>query len=100
MSDLIAVAHPRFSRVDPTIFTKQLVADCMSHACRDRAAAKGERERLDACCQYGADVDLHERDRIMEHEAELRALLTPAANAAPWFTTEVEVDPEMPSGGN
>ena len=100
MTTLVELAHPRFTRVDPTIFTKQLVADCMSHACRDRASAKGEHERLDACCQYGADVDLFERDRIMEHADELRALLTPAAAAAPWFTTEEEIDSDMPSGRN
>jgi Fe-S-cluster containining protein len=67
----------------------------MSHRCRERAP---DRERLDACCQYGADIDLGERDRVLEHSAELQRILRPAAAAAPWFTTEVEVDPDFPSG--
>jgi Fe-S-cluster containining protein len=92
---LLDIPHPRFKMVDPTIFTKTLVADCMSHRCRERAP---DRERLDACCQYGADIDLGERDRVLEHSAELQRILRPAAAAAPWFTTEVEVDPDFPSG--
>lgn len=89
------IDHPRFRMVDPTIFTKTLVADCMSHACRNREPDSGQ---LDACCQYGADVDLAERDAILAHAAQLKALLTPAAAAAPWFTTEVHDDVDFPSG--
>ena len=92
---LVPVAHPRFRKVEPIIFTRQLVADCMSHSCRVRSP---DHERLDACCQYGADVDLGERDRILAHADELRALLSPAASVAPWFTTDVRVDADFPSG--
>ncbi|MEZ4366171.1 MAG: DUF3109 family protein [Kofleriaceae bacterium] len=93
--DLLPLDHPRFRHVDPTIFTRRLVADCMSHACRTRAP---DAERLDACCQYGADTDLAERDGILAHADELRALLSPAAAAAPWFTSEVVEDADFPSG--
>jgi Fe-S-cluster containining protein len=92
---LLDIPHPRFKMVDPTIFTKTLVADCMSHSCRNRVPDSAQ---LDACCQYGADVDLAERDAIMTHAVELRALLRPAAAAAPWFTTDVHEDVDFPSG--
>ena len=92
---LLALDHPRFRFVDANIFTRQLVADCMSHQCREVA---GDKPRLDACCQYGADVDLGERDRILTHRDQLRSLLLPDAAAAAWFTTDVAVDADFPSG--
>ena len=54
--------------------------------------------KLDACCQYGADVDLHERDNILARADELRAILRPDAAAARWFSDELEPDADMPSG--
>jgi Fe-S-cluster containining protein len=91
----VTIDHPRFQRAERAIFTKHIVADCMTHACRDRAP---DRAHLDACCQYGADTDLGERDRILAREVEIRALLLPDAQAAPWFTTRVEHDGDFPSG--
>src|SRR5689334_9966506 len=67
----------------------------MTHACRDRAP---DREHLDACCQYGADTDLGERDQILARADELRAILRPDAREVPWFTDEVEADPDFASG--
>ncbi len=87
--------HPRFRYVEIAIFTRPLVADCMSHACQN---LQPHREQLDACCQYGADVDLGERDAILARADELRRLLLPAAAATPWFTDHVELDPDYPSG--
>jgi len=95
VSRYVAIVHPRFHRAERAIFTSRIVADCMTHACRDRDP---DREHLDACCQYGADTDLGERDRILEHADQIRALLTPRAAAAPWFTDEIERDPDFPSG--
>lgn len=92
---LIALSHPRFRFVDANIFTSTLVADCMSHRCREVAP---DRERLDACCQYGADVDLGERDRILDHRDQLMALLRPDARASAWFTTDIVADADFPSG--
>ena len=92
---LVDVAHPRFRRVEPAIFVQPLVADCMTHACRHHAP---DTAQLDACCQYGADVDRAERDAILAHADELGAILTPAAAAAPWFTDDVRVDRDFPSG--
>lgn len=100
--EFVPVAHPRFRRAQRAIFFRRVVADCMHHACT-QVADEGQvldppRPLLEACCQYGADVDLIERDAILQHADQLRALLSPAAAAAPWFTTEVHDDPDYPSG--
>lgn len=94
-TELLAIDHPRFRTVDRAIFTRRMVADCMSHACRNLHPPSAQ---LDACCQYGADVDIGERDAILAHASELRSLLTPAAAAASWFTSDEHVDPDFPSG--
>lgn len=102
MVAFVAVSHARFLRVDPRIFTRTIAADCMTHACamQPSADATPGPTRLDACCQYGADVDLSERDRIMARASELRALLRAEVRDRAWFTEEVTIDPEFPSGGN
>ncbi|MEZ4362815.1 MAG: DUF3109 family protein [Kofleriaceae bacterium] len=89
------LAHPRFRRVEIAIFTRTVVANCMTHGCKN---LEPRRDQLDVCCQYGADVDLAERAKILARADELRALLTPEAAAAPWFTEEEEVDADFPSG--
>ena len=98
----LVVEHDRFRRVQRDIFTRRVVADCMTHACQqvadDGTRLAHARPLLEACCQYGADVDLAERDNILAHADQIRALLVPAAQVAPWFTTEVEVDHDYPSG--
>jgi Fe-S-cluster containining protein len=57
-----------------------------------------DREHLDACCQYGADVDVGERDRILVHAAQIRSILRTEARNTPWFTGDEETDPDFPSG--
>jgi hypothetical protein len=59
---------------------------------------RGDRRMLDACCQYGADVDVGERDAILSRADEIARLLVPEAAARPWFTGEEKVDPDFPSG--
>jgi len=95
--------HPRFRTVDPAIFTRRLAPDCMAHRCAIvaddvKVALPEPREKLDACCQYGCDVDLAEREAILAREGDIRALLTPAAAAAAWFGDDVEEDADYPSG--
>lgn len=93
--EYVPLDHPRFHRVQRDVFTLRVVADCMSHRCK----MQGERrELLDACCQYGADVDVGERDQILAHAAQLRTILRPEARTTPWFTAEEEVDEDFPSG--
>ncbi len=87
--------HPRFRRVDRDVFVRRVVEDCMAHKCAMRAEG---RELLDACCQYGADVDVGERDQILVHAAQLREILRPEARTTPWFTGIEEQDPDFPSG--
>ena len=99
----LALDHPRFRTVPAALFTRRLAPDCMVHACAivaDEAQAPlaHPREQLDACCQYGCDVDLAEREAILGHAGELRALLEPAAAAAPWFGDQVWDDADYPSG--
>lgn len=101
-ADYVPVAHPRFRRAQRAIFLRRVVADCMSHSCvmiaDEGVPLPAPRPRLEACCQYGADVDLAERDAILARADELRAILSPGAAAAPWFTDEVQEDPDYPSG--
>ncbi len=100
----LPLAHDRFQRVDRAIFVRRVVADCLSHRCtqlaNDGAALATPRPLLEACCQYGADVDLGERNAILDHRADIAQLLVPAARLVPWFGTEVEDDPDFPSGHN
>lgn len=89
--------HARFTRVEIAIFTNRLVADCMQHDCVEIAGGKNLAQH-DICCQYGADVDLFERDRILQHADAIARVMHPAAAAAPWFTEEQEEMEDFPSG--
>lgn len=68
----------------------------MSHECR--LVRRGDRRMLDACCQYGADADVGERDAILSRADEIARLLVPEAAASPWFTADEKIDPDFPSG--
>lgn len=99
----IALDHPRFHTVSAAIFTRRLAPDCMVHGCtivqdEDKAALAHPYQKLDACCQYGCDVDLAERDAILARADDLRALLRPDAASARWFDDAVVEDPDYPSG--
>lgn len=74
---------------------KRVTPDCMNHQCR--LTKEQNRLKLDACCQYGADTDLAERDGILAHRDEIRAVLRPEVRELPWFTEE-KVDRDFPSG--
>lgn len=93
---LVALDHPRFRSVWASIFTRRLVADCMTHRCA--MVDNHTVTKLDACCQYGCDVDLHERDAILARGDEIRARLRAEVAAGPWFEDDVEDDPDYPSG--
>jgi len=95
--DAVTLEHPRFRFVDAAIFTRKLVADCMTHQCA--MVEENHAEKLDACCQYGCDVDLGERDAILTKTDDIRPLLRDEAQAVPWFEDEIEEDPDYPSGG-
>jgi Fe-S-cluster containining protein len=91
----VALEHPRFHFAWTAIFTRTLTADCMTHRC---AIVETKREKLDACCQYGCDVDLLERGAIEAHGDEIRALLRPEARQTRWFEPDEAIDPDYPSG--
>lgn len=93
----IALDHPRFRTVWASIFTRKLAPDCMTHRCA-MVEPPPRREQLDACCQYGCDVDLGERAAIEARRDEIRALLRPEVKDARWFDPEEEVDADYPSG--
>lgn len=68
----------------------------MTHRCS--LVREGQREHLDACCQYGVDVDIAERDAILGRRSEIAKLLIAEVAHAPWFADEVERDADFPSG--
>jgi Fe-S-cluster containining protein len=92
MADVVALDHPRFQRASIEVFTRKVVADCMEHRC---TLVDSHRVKLDACCQYGVDVTMPERDNIVRRTGEIRALLRVDQ---PWFHTEIEIDPDVPGG--
>lgn len=92
---ILPVQHPRFRRVSARIFTRRLVADCMTHGC---SMVETRTERLDACCQYGCDVDIAEREAILARREDIRSILRPEVRDARWFDPEEAIDAEYPSG--
>ena len=94
---VVPLEHPRFHHVWASVFTKRLVADCMTHSCKmvDRSPHEG---KLDACCQYGCDVDLHEQAAILAKADAIRPLLRAEVQNVEWFDNEIEEDPDYPSG--
>lgn len=93
----VPLDHPRFRRVQAAIFTARLAPDCMEHECT-MVDKEPHRKKLDACCQYGCDVDLRERDAILARAEQIRPLLRAEVQDRPWFATEVEHDADYPSG--
>jgi Fe-S-cluster containining protein len=96
VAEFIEIEHSRFRKVQRDIFLRRLVPDCMSHECKLRK--EGDRIKLDACCQYGVDVDIGERDGILAHAEQIRDILGVEAKDEPWFGSEERVDVDFPSG--
>ena len=96
MSAFVELEHPRFRRAQRDIFIKRVVSDCMNHECK--LVKEDGRKKLDACCQYGVDVDLSERDGIMKHAEQIRSLMNDHVKDRPWFKDEVKDDADFPSG--
>jgi Fe-S-cluster containining protein len=93
----VPLDHPRFRSVTAALFTTKLAPDCMEHNCT-MVDKEPHRLKLDACCQYGCDVDLKERDAIIARADLIRPLLRAEVKDRPWFETEVEYDKDYPSG--
>jgi Fe-S-cluster containining protein len=92
----VALDHPRFPQAELEVFTRRVVADCMTHSCTMHATSE---LKLDACCQYGCDVDLHERDAILARADLIRPVLRAEVQTLPWFDeSNPEHDPDTPSG--
>lgn len=92
----VPLDHPRFHAAEVAVFTRKVVADCMTHRCAIQAM---HTEKLDACCQYGCDVDLHERDAILARAEAIKPVLAAEVRELPWFDeSEPEQDPDVPSG--
>jgi hypothetical protein len=92
------VNHTKVRRVDGIIFTVTFAPDCMTHACRCRSEA--DRPRNDACCQYGADVLLPEKQAILRRVVEIGAVLQEnRRDPDGWFDErDPEPDPAAPGG--
>jgi hypothetical protein len=94
----LVLDHPVVRVVYPEMFSVTFTPDCMAHSCR--CEDEGGRVRLDACCQHGADVNLHERDAILARAAEIEKVLDePFRDRKRWFDdSSPEEDPDVPSG--
>ena len=76
---------PALHSVESEIFTLRYYQACMQCTfCND------------SCCQYGADVNTGERDRLLALKAELEPFL--GIPSTEWFKPEVYEDPEYPTG--
>lgn len=94
---VVPLDHARFHHAWASVFTSRLVADCMTHACQ-MVDKQPRRDKLDACCQYGCDVDLREREAILARADDIRPLLRAEVQNVPWFDDEIEEDADYPSG--
>ena len=93
---VVELDHPRFRAAELAVFTKRVVADCMTHRCQMHATGS---EKLDACCQYGCDVDLYEKQAILARAESIKPVLRAEVRELPWFDeSEPEHDPDVPSG--
>src|SRR5687768_17312874 len=92
---VVELTHPRFRYAWQAVFTRRIVDDCMNHRC---AMVEPGAEKLDACCQYGCDVDLGERAAILARADSIRPLLRGEVASSPWFGDEIEDDEDYPSG--
>ena len=94
----LVLPHPVVQRVDRDLFLVRFAGDCMSFQCR--CLDEGGQVKLDACCQHGCDVNLHERDAILGRAREVASVLRPEfKDPARWFDDSApEEDPDAPSG--
>jgi Fe-S-cluster containining protein len=92
----VELDHPRFTKAELEVFTRRVVADCFEHTCKMHETGT---TKLEACCQYGCDVDLFERDAILARAEQIRPVLRAEVQNLPWFDeSEPEHDPDVPSG--
>lgn len=81
---------PKIDRIDPRIFHLRYFAHCMDcQFCHD------------ACCQYGADIEMPRVRALKKIRRELEAYL--GVPASEWFRTDpddfgIEPEPEYPGG--
>jgi hypothetical protein len=99
----LRVDHPVLLHVDPDIFRFQFAEDCMTHACKIEESAEdaydGACQQNDACCRYGCDVDLFERDRILEKAPLIAQVLRPELrDTTLWFDASNPEASDTPSG--
>ncbi len=92
---MIELDHARFRRAEIDMFTRQVAENCMTHEC---TMVDTHTRKLDACCQYGCDVDVGERDAILAKAGDIRPLLRDEVKDLPWFSTDEVVDPDYPTG--
>ncbi|HVR62189.1 MAG TPA: hypothetical protein VMU50_09835 [Polyangia bacterium] len=94
----LKLEHPAFVSVDAEIFTQTFTPDCMTHACICRD--EDDRPRNDACCRFGADVLLPEKEAILRRRAQVAAVLkAERRDPTGWFNEDdPERDPDAPGG--
>ncbi|MBI2854239.1 MAG: hypothetical protein HYX87_04875 [Chloroflexi bacterium] len=76
----------RITEVDEAVFSSRYHSSCQAFSKCD-----------DACCNYGCQVDLTERDRILRYATATleRQIANPSSG---WFKAELVQDSDFPSG--
>ncbi len=94
----LAVEGDGIRYVDREVFLVSFAPDCNSHRCRCRD--EDDRVRLDACCQYGADLLAPEKQAILRRASEIASVLKPERQSpSGWFDErDPEPDPDAPDG--
>jgi len=92
------LSHADVHSVDGRIFKITFTPDCMEHTCR--CLGESNRPRNDACCQYGADVFVPERQAILRRATEIASVLKESRrDPASWFDdSDPEPDADAPAG--
>lgn len=82
------LSHIPELKIDPVLFDATFASGCSVYSCNA------------ACCRQGVMVDITERDNIFSHAEIIQRRMEThqEKNAAAWFDSEVEHDPDFSSG--
>jgi hypothetical protein len=94
----LPVDHERIRFVERAIFAASFTSSCEGHQCLCRD--ENDKPRLDACCQHGADVTVHEKQAILRRSREVASVLKPERRSpSGWFDErDPDEDAEAPFG--
>ncbi|MDE3058022.1 MAG: DUF3109 family protein [Bacteroidota bacterium] len=84
----MTVFHIGKYEIDPVLFEKGFAKECGPFRCESK------------CCSVGVYVDLKERGKILSYKETIKRYMdeTQTADDSRWFDSEIEDDPDYPSG--